>query len=233
MSNGKLPNFRPIILVLILWPCAALSADLRGKVVSIADSDTPTVLDAQKIQHRIRLEAIDAPEKGQEFGAKSRQALGDKIHEKEVRIEWGKRDRYQRIIGRVYLDKRDVSLEMIRDGMAWHFKRYDSSNSLADAETEARSAKRGLWADKSPWLRGTGGSKKRNGGRQGRNVRVSDRPPGLRAEVLVRCRAGPASRNRPERQFPLESFRRAWGPQLLRISSYFVGPISRFECPRA
>jgi endonuclease YncB( thermonuclease family) len=135
-------------------PCAPVRADdpprpFTGKVVKIADGDTITVL-LDKKQHRIRLEGIDSPEKGQAYGTKARQALADKIFGQTVRVEWKKRDRYNRIIGRVYLGDRDISLEMVKDGFAWHYKRYSKEAALADAEREARKAGRGLWADKEP-----------------------------------------------------------------------------------
>src|SRR5262249_34773645 len=119
----------------------------QAKVVKIADGDTITVL-LDKTQHKIRLEAIDTPEKGQAYGTKARQALAGKIFGQTVRVDWKKRDRYGRIIGRVYVSDRDISLEMVREGWAWHFKRYSKEQALADAESEARKSERGLWADK-------------------------------------------------------------------------------------
>lgn len=135
----------------LLFAAFALNADeLRGKVVSITDGDTVIVLDDAKTQHKIRLEGIDAPEKSQPFGQKSKAALGEKIHEKQVVVRWSKRDQYKRIIGDIYLGDRRISQEMIAEGWAWHFKRYNSEKILADAEIAAREAKRGLWADPNP-----------------------------------------------------------------------------------
>jgi endonuclease YncB( thermonuclease family) len=118
-----------------------------GKVVKVADGDTITVL-LDKTQHKIRLEGIDAPEKGQAYGTKARQALADKISRETVRVDWKKRDRYGRIIGRVYLGDRDISLEMVKDGLAWHYKRDSKEAARADMENEARKSARGVWADK-------------------------------------------------------------------------------------
>ena len=56
---------------LLLFSCLANAASLQGKVVGVADGDTVTVLDAQNVQHKIRLQGIDAPEKAQSFGQKS------------------------------------------------------------------------------------------------------------------------------------------------------------------
>jgi endonuclease YncB( thermonuclease family) len=124
-------------------------SSFSAKVVRVTDGDTIVVL-LGKTQHKIRLEGIDAPEKGQAFGTKARQALADKIFGQTVRVVWRKRDRYHRILGRVYLGDRDISLEMIRDGMAWRFKRFNKEKALAEAEQQAREARRGLWAAKDP-----------------------------------------------------------------------------------
>src|SRR6516162_9974120 len=105
------------VLALAILYSPALADDpprpFTGKVVKIADGDTITVLH-NKTQHRIRLEGIDAPEKGQAYGAKARQTLADKIFGQKVRVDWTKRDCYGRIIGRVYLGERDISLEMVK-----------------------------------------------------------------------------------------------------------------------
>jgi endonuclease YncB( thermonuclease family) len=150
-----MPAFsRPVALLTTALVCSAVAAadpppSFTGKVVKIADGDTMTVL-LDKTQHKIRLEGIDAPEKGRAYGTKARQALADKIFGETVRVDWKKRDRYGRIIGRVYLGDRDISLEMVKDGWAWHYKQYSKEAALADAEKEARKAGRGLWADKNP-----------------------------------------------------------------------------------
>lgn len=67
----------------------------------IADGDTITVLDSNKVQHRVRIAGIDAPEKGQPFGNTSRKRLGELVARKEVRVEFNKHDRYVRIVGKV------------------------------------------------------------------------------------------------------------------------------------
>jgi len=127
-----------------------IADEIRGKVVSIADGDTITVLDADKHQHKIRLEGIDAPEKKQAFGTKSRQKLGDLVAGKDVTVQWTKKDRYSRIVGHVYLGDRDIDLEMVKAGMAWHYRQYSKSTELAAAEAEARKNRVGLWVDPNP-----------------------------------------------------------------------------------
>jgi endonuclease YncB( thermonuclease family) len=127
------------------------SHELTGKVVHIADGDTITVLDSDKAQHKIRLSGIDAPEKKQAFGTKSREALAGKVHEKTVRVVWHEKDRYGRIVGDIHLGERNINTEMVRDGFAWWYRTYaPKSKTLEEAETDARKAQRGLWHDKNP-----------------------------------------------------------------------------------
>ncbi len=128
----------------------AQSKALSGKVVSIADGDTLTILDATNTQHRIRLTGIDAPESRQAFGTRSRQHLADLVFGKGVTVEYDKRDRYGRTLGKVLIEGRDANLEQIKAGMAWHYKFYENEQlpedrkTYAEAEREARAAKRGL-----------------------------------------------------------------------------------------
>ena len=131
-------------------PANSSSSDLVGRVVKVSDGDTITILDASKTQHTIRLQGIDAPEKGQAFGRAAGRYLAGLVAGRDVKVQWSKKDRYGRILGTVYVDGREVNLEMLRAGMAWHYKKYDSTPTYAQAETEARAAKRGLWQDKNP-----------------------------------------------------------------------------------
>ena len=123
---------------------------LTGKVVSIHDGDSITVLDAHKVQHKIRLHGIDAPERRQAFGKKSKQALGEKLHEKQARIEWSMLDQYDRKIGVVFVGDRNINREMVAEGWAWHFVKYSSAKELTEAEERARVNRVGLWADAKP-----------------------------------------------------------------------------------
>jgi len=122
----------------------------------VADGDTITILDGANAQHRIRLQGIDAPESHQAFGTQSKRNLSNLIFDREVTVEYEKTDQYGRIVGKIWLNGTDVNLEQIKSGMAWHYKEYQREQSAADrelyarAEDEARSARRGLWADSDP-----------------------------------------------------------------------------------
>ena len=123
---------------------------LRLKIVGVHDGDTITGLDEDQKQFKIRLDAIDAPELGMAFGQASRKALSEKVLGKQVEVIVKTKDRYGRTVGHVLLDKRDMNLEMIEEGMAWHYAHYDHNKRLAAAEGEARGNRIGLWSDPNP-----------------------------------------------------------------------------------
>ena len=149
------------LATLLLFVAGNLNASiLQGKVVHVADGDTITVLDATNTQHKIRLQGIDAPEKAQAFGQKSKQSLSQLVHSKKVTVEFQKKDKYDRSVGKVVLNGTDVCLEQIKLGMAWHYKHYESEQpkedreTYAQAEIAARTNAIGLWKDKQtipPW----------------------------------------------------------------------------------
>jgi hypothetical protein len=98
----------------------------------VADGDTITVLDENRHQHKIRLAGIDAPEKAQDFGQRSKQSLSDQAYRQHVMVETGKTDRYGRLVGKVLVNGQDVNLEQVRRGMAWHYKAYQREQAPAD-----------------------------------------------------------------------------------------------------
>ena len=144
----------PLLLALAALVCLGAGPSQTLRVVGVHDGDTITGLDESKTQHKIRLDAIDAPELGQPFGQAAKKALSEKVFGKDVVVVPKTKDRYGRTIGHVMLDGRDVNLEMLEEGMAWHYKHYDHNARLARAEEQAKSARLGLWSDASvvpPW----------------------------------------------------------------------------------
>jgi endonuclease YncB( thermonuclease family) len=141
-------------LLSVLFALAALPAvaaePLTGKVVSVTDGDTVRVLDAANVQHKVRLNGIDAPERGQPFGTVARDRLAALVMGKAVKVHDDGRDKWGRTLGRIEIEGRDVNKQMVVDGLAWHYVRYSKDTRLAAAERDARAAKRGLWADKAP-----------------------------------------------------------------------------------
>lgn len=126
--------------------------DYYVEVVGVSDGDTFTGLTRDKIEIRFRIFGIDAPEKRQAFSNKSKQTLSDLIDGKKVGIKVQKKnDGYGRPVVWVYTpDGRDVSAEMLKAGMAWHFKKYDDSADYAELERVAKAEGMGLWHDKDP-----------------------------------------------------------------------------------
>lgn len=143
-------------LLIAAIPLFALANTIDGKVVAIADGDTLTVLDSKNQQYKIRLAGIDAPEKSQPFGARSKENLSSLVFGKPVTIDWSKTDKYGRTIGKVIVAGRDVNLLQVRAGLAWHYKAYENEQSPTDrtlyaqSETEARARHAGLWQDTDP-----------------------------------------------------------------------------------
>jgi endonuclease YncB( thermonuclease family) len=129
---------------------------LSGRVIRVADGDTVTVLDSLNTQHRIRLQGIDAPESHQAFGTQSKKSLSDMVFGKDVSVFYNKTDQYGRLVGKILLDGKDINLEQVKAGMAWHYKEYEREQppedreTYAGAEDEARQARRGLWRDPDP-----------------------------------------------------------------------------------
>lgn len=159
MLAFRKPKTAGIVLLLIISGCffiAAQAHEIKGRVVSIADGDTLTVLDNSNEQHKVRLNGIDAPELGQSFGQKSKRNLSDLVTGKPVTVEWTKTDRYGRIVATVTTGQVDVNLAQLKAGMAWYFRQYERDvpvekrRSYEEAEAAARAAKIGLWAEASP-----------------------------------------------------------------------------------
>ncbi|MFN3150763.1 thermonuclease family protein [Bremerella sp.] len=132
------------------WVATQQVKVLRGKVIFVADGDTIGLLDADKKQHRIRLDGIDAPESGQAFGTKSRQALNQAIYGKEVVVAYEKTDTYGRILGDIYLADSWLNYDQLASGMAWHYRHFNGDAYLAESQKTAESKKAGLWRDVSP-----------------------------------------------------------------------------------
>lgn len=103
-----------------------------------------------KEQVKVRLAEIDAPEKAQAFGNRSKQSLFDLVHGKEVLVVEQGKDKYRRTIGRVYQGDVDVNAEQVKQGMAWVYRKYSKDERLLQLETEAKENRLGLWVDVEP-----------------------------------------------------------------------------------
>jgi len=124
---------------------------LQVTVKRVIDGDSVLVLDPKdNKEYEVQLEGLDAPELKQEFGKESSEALAKMIEKKELWISWKAKDNFERLLAQVYVGETHINSEMLKSGMAWHFKRYNKSEALAKLETEAKEAKKGLWKNSSP-----------------------------------------------------------------------------------
>ena len=124
---------------------------LSGKVIKIVDGDTYDILLDNLTTKRIRMEGIDAPERGMPFYKVAKDFLGSLCFGQVVTIEQTGTDKYGRTIAKTFLaNGKELGLLMIEAGYAWHFKKYSSDIKLANAEIEARNKRSGLWVDDSP-----------------------------------------------------------------------------------
>ena len=150
MTRSPLFISCPATFVLFVAVAAAADEPHRWRVVNVTDGDTVTAIDDGNMQHRVRLQGIDAPERGQPFGTVSRDRLAALIKGKTVKVHDGGRDKYGRTLGRIEVEGQDVNRQMVTDGMAWHYKQFNNDPRLAAAEQAARAAGKGLWADREP-----------------------------------------------------------------------------------
>ena len=123
----------------------------KGKVIKIVDGDTYSLLTGNNIPVKVRMAGIDAPEKKQPYYQKAKDFLGQLCFNKVVTIKIIDKDRHGRIVAETQLDDgRSLSHEMVKNGYAWHFKKYSSDETLSRLEQQAKINKAGLWADDQP-----------------------------------------------------------------------------------
>jgi endonuclease YncB( thermonuclease family) len=149
-------------LLLTLLATSALLCAPAGdetEVVSVADGDTLTIRSSRG-RERLRLAAIDAPERDQNGGTESGRSLSALVKGQRLTLERTSTDSHDRVVGRLLVDGKDVGLEQIRRGWAWHYRSHANEQRpevrrlYADAEREARAARRGIWqipGAEAPW----------------------------------------------------------------------------------
>lgn len=149
-------KIKNLLTCLVLLTPPASADTIHGEIVGVSDGDTVTVLDHDNVSTKVRLSGIDAPEKRQPHGEKSRQSLAEMVFGKKVDVQWQKKDRYGRVVGKILVDRNDINVLQIHRGMAWHYKKYateqppEDRETYANAEYLARQKGVGLWGDDAP-----------------------------------------------------------------------------------
>jgi micrococcal nuclease len=139
-----------LIFLSLLLLIVPLPYTFFAKVVGVHDGDSITVLTATHEQIKVRLEGIDCPELNQNFGQKSKQLTAALCLDKQVRIVKTGKDQYGRTLAFVYVGNLCVNNELLKQGLAWHYKKYNHDPVMAELETNARLKKAGLWSQSSP-----------------------------------------------------------------------------------
>ena len=149
-----------VFFCLLFFSILSFAEELIGKVIKVSDGDTITVLDNNNQKHKIRLKGIDAPESQQVYGDISTQSLAELVYDKEVVVNWDKKDKYYRILGKVIIGGKDANYEQLKKGLAWYYKQYekdlsdDDKERYSEVEGLAKNYGVGLWADSNsipPW----------------------------------------------------------------------------------
>jgi endonuclease YncB( thermonuclease family) len=134
-----------IAALALLAAAPALGVEVfQGAVVRVADGDTITVRVGRE-RVKVRLAEVDAPERGQPWGKRAKQALLDKVGGCDVDVSWRFTDRYGRRVGRVRCGEHDVNRELVREGHAWVYRHWLRDPTLLAEEQRARDEHRGLW----------------------------------------------------------------------------------------
>ena len=144
------------LLLVLAFTSSQLFADISGKVTKVMDGDTIIVTDDAGISHKIRLLGIDAPESKQVFGDEATAYLSKKLLNKILRVAGSDKDRYGRLLGKLIYNSEDINLDLVAQGMAWHYKKYQNTQALKDqflysnAEIHASENKLGVWQESNP-----------------------------------------------------------------------------------
>jgi endonuclease YncB( thermonuclease family) len=137
-----------------------------GIVTQVSDGDTVKLETTEGTKLKIRLYGIDAPEMekinrrtgmvskpGQPYGEGAYEALKSKMLDSKVKVDIIAIDRYKRMVGVVYLDNKNINLEMVKEGWAWAYREYlgrPYASEFLNAESEARTKKLSLWQQPNP-----------------------------------------------------------------------------------
>jgi micrococcal nuclease len=147
LTSGATDQMKNKIIYILLLSFINIFSQ-TGKVINIKDGDTVVILDSYFKKYTVRVADIDCPEKKQPFGNRAKQFTSEEILGKTVFIKVKNIDRYGRTVGYVMYDDKNLSFELLKNGLAWHSKYYSKDKKMAAMEQMAKDSKIGLWIDK-------------------------------------------------------------------------------------
>ena len=141
-----------LFFLLVALVSVSLTAQtFTATVTRVKDGDTFVVVDSLKVEHTIRLQGVDCPEKKQPFGVDATSFTTKSILGKTVTVEVVNKDKYYHEVCWITYDKKlNLSRELLKAGLAWHYREYDNSRYLRTLENRAKKAKAGLWSGENP-----------------------------------------------------------------------------------
>ena len=131
------------------WLLACSQPAISAEITYFYDGDTVKIKD-DFYEYKLRITDIDAPERNQAYGLKSRRALMHLCKNISVSVYVSGMDKYQRNLGKLHCNNVDASVFMVKNGHAWFNRRYSMDYMLALLEDEARKNKLGLWQSQQP-----------------------------------------------------------------------------------
>lgn len=138
------------VALALFWVLTVAAGEriLSGRALDALDGHTITVLGGDNIPHIVRLIGIDALPKSEPWGKKAKEFLDDTVRREQVRVAWSQKSELGYPLSTVVLGKQNLSLLMLRQGLAWRCSRVKLPTAYEKAENAAKAAKRGLWSDK-------------------------------------------------------------------------------------
>jgi micrococcal nuclease len=150
MSLKKIATYTFTLAVLLATANAVFAHTVCGKVVSVADGDTLTIVSENR-PYKLRLADIDCPESKQRFGEEAKQITVQLASDRQVTASWSRRDRYERLIAEVTLpDGTILNSRLVETGYAWWYPKYSNNQDLGQKENQARLLKLGVWSKNPP-----------------------------------------------------------------------------------
>ena len=129
---------------------------IPGRITGIVEGATIKVRILGKPQIKVRIAFIDAPEKGQAFDQRAKQAMSELVFGKNVVLQPYTIDRSGHLVAPVFIDGQDAGLELLKQGLCWvHEKNIGEASALVqtryrNAQDAAQAQKVGLWQDPAP-----------------------------------------------------------------------------------